>query len=204
MVTMTTVLVTVTKTVVTMTTAAITMMTLVTMTTIGSNGIDIKVSRHHTVSVSNFQSIEVSTDDWMVPFLRYSWIPWIIHPLNFLQSNVNYYFLNIISSFSLYKLDLQRKYRVSSIEHNSGIVKFRIIFQFIDYRRALELFFRFRMSSHARALTRVVMRVRHHEHLQFAFLPPGGRVGDGEALRPLPAGSVIKRKQLVDGRHLET
>ena len=31
-----------------------------------SNGIDIEVSRHHTVSVSNFQSIRVSTDDWMV------------------------------------------------------------------------------------------------------------------------------------------
>ena len=29
----------------------------------GSNGIDIEVSRHHTVSVSNFKSIEVSTDD---------------------------------------------------------------------------------------------------------------------------------------------
>ena len=34
----------------------------------GSNGVDIEVSRHHTVSVSNFQSIEVSTDDWMVHF----------------------------------------------------------------------------------------------------------------------------------------
>ena len=29
----------------------------------GQNGIDIEVARHHTVSVSNFQSIEVSTDD---------------------------------------------------------------------------------------------------------------------------------------------
>ena len=29
----------------------------------GSNGIDIEVSRHHTVSVSNFQSIEVSSAD---------------------------------------------------------------------------------------------------------------------------------------------
>ena len=34
----------------------------------GSNGIDIEVSRHHAVSVSNFQSIKVSTDDCMVPF----------------------------------------------------------------------------------------------------------------------------------------
>ena len=34
----------------------------------GSNGIDIKVSRRHTVSVSNFQSIEVATGDWMVNF----------------------------------------------------------------------------------------------------------------------------------------
>ena len=32
----------------------------------GQNGIDIEVSRHHTVSVSNFQSIKVSTDNWMV------------------------------------------------------------------------------------------------------------------------------------------
>ena len=34
----------------------------------GPNGIDIEVSRHHTVSVSNFQCIEVSTDDGMVHF----------------------------------------------------------------------------------------------------------------------------------------
>ena len=34
----------------------------------GSNGIKIEVSRHHTVSVSNCQSIEVSTDDWTVNF----------------------------------------------------------------------------------------------------------------------------------------
>ena len=32
----------------------------------GSNGIDIEVSRHRTISVSNFQSIKVSTDDGMV------------------------------------------------------------------------------------------------------------------------------------------
>ena len=44
----------------------------------GSNGIDIELSRHHTVSVSNFQSIEVLTDDWMINFKRYSWIPGII------------------------------------------------------------------------------------------------------------------------------
>ena len=34
----------------------------------GSNGIDIEVSRHHTVSVSNFQNIEASTDNRMVHF----------------------------------------------------------------------------------------------------------------------------------------
>ena len=33
-----------------------------------SNDIDIKVSRQHTVSASNFQSIKVSTDDGMVHF----------------------------------------------------------------------------------------------------------------------------------------
>ena len=32
----------------------------------GSCGTDIKVSTHHTVSVSSFQSIEVSSFDWMV------------------------------------------------------------------------------------------------------------------------------------------
>ena len=32
------------------------------------NGIDIEVSRHRTVTISNFQCIEVSTDDWMVRF----------------------------------------------------------------------------------------------------------------------------------------
>ena len=34
----------------------------------GSNGIDIEVSRHHTVSVSNFQNIEASTENRMVNF----------------------------------------------------------------------------------------------------------------------------------------
>ena len=38
------------------------------MTKDGSNGIAIEVSMHHTVSVSNVQSIEVSTDDGMVYF----------------------------------------------------------------------------------------------------------------------------------------
>ena len=33
---------------------------------LSSNGIDIKILRHHTVSVSNFQSIKVSTDDEVV------------------------------------------------------------------------------------------------------------------------------------------
>ena len=50
----------------------------------GSNGIDIEVSRHHLVSASSFQGIEVSTDDRMV---CYSWIPGIIHPLNFLHGD---------------------------------------------------------------------------------------------------------------------
>ena len=58
----------------------------------GSNGIDIEVSKHHTVSVWNFQSIEVSTD--------------AIYPLNFPYSDFNNLFLNIICSFSLYELDL--------------------------------------------------------------------------------------------------
>ena len=38
------------------------------MTKDGSNGIAIEVSMHHTVSVSNVQSIKVSTDDGMVYF----------------------------------------------------------------------------------------------------------------------------------------
>ena len=37
-------------------------------TTVGPNGIDFEVSTHRTVSVSNFQSIKISTDDWMVNF----------------------------------------------------------------------------------------------------------------------------------------
>ena len=41
------------------------------------------------------------------------------------EFQLNYLFqnnINITSSFSLHKLDLQHNYRVSSIEHNSGIV----------------------------------------------------------------------------------
>ena len=34
----------------------------------GANGIDIEVLGHHTISVSNFQSIEVSTGDRVVHF----------------------------------------------------------------------------------------------------------------------------------------
>ena len=41
---------------------------------------------------------------------------------SYLYSDFNYFFPKVIVSFSLYKLDLQSKYRVSSIEHNSGIV----------------------------------------------------------------------------------
>ena len=44
-----------------------------------------------------------------------------IHALNFLYSYFNNFFLKIIGSFNLYKLDLQRNYRISSIEHNSRI-----------------------------------------------------------------------------------
>ena len=41
---------------------------------------------------------------------------------NFLYSNKNFFLKNIISSFSLYKQDLLRRYhRVSSIKHNYGI-----------------------------------------------------------------------------------
>ena len=62
----------------------------------------------------------------LVHFKFYSWIPRLIHRLNFLYSDFNYYFFNIIIvSFNSYKLDLQRKYRVSSIEHNSGILRYR-------------------------------------------------------------------------------
>ena len=92
----------------------------------GSDDIDIKVSRHRTVSVSNAQSIKVSTDGRMVHFQCYSWIPGLIHPLNFLRSNFNCYFPTIISSFSLYKLDEQRKYRVSSIEYRVSSVDCRV------------------------------------------------------------------------------
>ena len=38
------------------------------------------------VSVSNFQVIKVSTDDWMVHLYRYSWIPGLVHPLDFSYS----------------------------------------------------------------------------------------------------------------------
>ena len=39
----------------------------------------------------------------------------------------SYFLLNIISGLSLYKEDLQHKYRVSSIErNNSGIVSYQI------------------------------------------------------------------------------
>ena len=41
--------------------------------------------------------------------------------LFFIQRH-NFFFHNIISGFSGYKLDLQRKYRVSNIECNFGII----------------------------------------------------------------------------------
>ena len=34
----------------------------------GSNGVDIEVSKRHTVSVSNYRRIKASTDDGMVHF----------------------------------------------------------------------------------------------------------------------------------------
>ena len=43
-----------------------------TLTRAGSNGIDIKVSRHHTITVSNFYSINGATGDWMVHLSLYS------------------------------------------------------------------------------------------------------------------------------------
>ena len=60
------------------------------------------------VSISNFQSIKVSTDDGMVHEKKYSWIPGliiIILPLHFLY--IEYY---------------NRSFSLSSIEHNSGVI----------------------------------------------------------------------------------
>ena len=67
------------------------------------------------VSLSNFlNNIDASTDDWTVNFYCYFWISGLFYQLSFLYSNVNYFFQNIISSFSLYELDFQRKNRVSN------------------------------------------------------------------------------------------
>ena len=88
----------------------------------GSNDIDIKVSRHHAVSVSNFQSIGVSTDNGAVLFNGPVCLT--LFPDTGANSSIafsittNYFFLSIIiGSFSLYKLYLRHKYRVSSIEY---------------------------------------------------------------------------------------
>ena len=48
----------------------------------GSNYIDIEVSRHHAVSVSNFQNIKVLTNDRMVNFLTVI-LAGLIRPLHF-------------------------------------------------------------------------------------------------------------------------
>ena len=52
----------------------------------------------------------------------------LIHLLNFLHSNINYFFPNIISNFSLFKLESQREYRVWSIEY-------RTQFWYLRYQR---------------------------------------------------------------------
>ena len=61
---------------------------------------EMQSTAHRTLSVSNCQSIEVSTGDGVVHFERHSWIPGIIHPLHFLHSDYNYFFPIIIGSFS--------------------------------------------------------------------------------------------------------
>ena len=78
--------------------------------TAGSNGIDIVVSRHHTVSVSNFQSIRASTV-WLIFNVISGYLSLIIFPE--------------CSRFSLYRLVLQRKYRVACIKYNYGIVRYQ-------------------------------------------------------------------------------
>ena len=59
------------------------------------------------------QVIKLSTDDGMVHFSTLFHDTGLINRLNFLYCDFNYFFLNIIGSVSLYKLDLQCKYRVS-------------------------------------------------------------------------------------------
>ena len=61
----------------------------------------------------------------------------LIQPLNFLYSDIDYFCRNINGSFSLYKLDLQRKYRASSVERRASSVE----------RRASSIEHRHRTSS---------------------------------------------------------
>ena len=79
---------------------------------LGQNGIDIEVSRHHNVSGSKYRL----TTGWFIFNVIHShctWIPGLIHPLNYLHSDFNYFFRNIISSV---------EYRVS----NSILVSYGI------------------------------------------------------------------------------
>ena len=43
------------------------------------------------ISVSNFQSIKGTTDDRMVHFECYSWIPGLIHPLHFCIQGLDFF-----------------------------------------------------------------------------------------------------------------
>ena len=104
----------------------------------GSNNIGIKLLRHHTVSVSNFQNIDWQPDgSFITLFLdtgANSSIYFSIHRLN-------YFFPNIFSSFSLYKLDSQVNCQASSIEHDSDIKEIMVstqllIHDYISYHRA--------------------------------------------------------------------
>ena len=45
--------------------------------------------------LSNYQSIKVSVDDGICNLQRYSWIPGLIRPFNFLYRNFNCFFISI-------------------------------------------------------------------------------------------------------------
>ena len=88
-------------------------------------GQGVSISKYRGTTRYRYQ-IEVSTDDWMVHFQHYSWLPGLIHPLTFLYSDSNLK-KNTVSSFSSQvQTNLQCEYRVSSIEHNSSIVRYQI------------------------------------------------------------------------------
>ena len=58
------------------------------------------------VSISNFQGIEVSTDDWMVHFKRYSSIHGLIQPFIFRYSDfiqIFFYWFRRVSKKSWYR-----------------------------------------------------------------------------------------------------